>query len=42
MYEEAWTNIINAKHILLVSHVNPDGDTLGSVLALYDTLKKIK
>jgi len=41
MYKEAWTNIINAKHILLVSHVNPDGDTLGSILALYDTLKRL-
>ncbi len=41
MYKEAWANIMNAKHILLVSHVNPDGDTLGSVLALYDTLKRL-
>ena len=40
MYKEAWELISNAKHILLVSHVNPDGDTLGSVLALYDVLKR--
>ncbi|MCF6172357.1 MAG: bifunctional oligoribonuclease/PAP phosphatase NrnA [Campylobacteraceae bacterium] len=40
MYKKAWINIINAKHILLVSHVDPDGDTLGSVLALYDVLKR--
>jgi len=40
MYKEAWKLIGDARHILLVSHVNPDGDTLGSVLALYDVLKK--
>ncbi len=40
MYKEAWRLIGDAKHILLVSHVNPDGDTLGSVLALYDVLKR--
>ncbi len=41
MYKDAWAVIIEARHILLVSHVNPDGDTLGSVLALYDILKKM-
>ena len=41
MYKEAWELIGDAKHILLVSHVNPDGDTLGSVLALYDALKRV-
>ncbi len=40
MYKEAWRLISDAKHILLVSHINPDGDTLGSVLALYDVLKR--
>jgi len=41
MYKEAWRLIDDAKHILLVSHVNPDGDTLGSVLALYDVFKRL-
>lgn len=40
MYKKAWQTIIGAEHILLVSHVNPDGDTLGCVLALYDALKR--
>jgi len=40
MYQKTWKYIINSKHILLVSHVNPDGDTLGSVLAMYDALKR--
>jgi len=30
-----------AQKILLVSHVNPDGDALGSLLALYWVLKKL-
>lgn len=34
-------NIIkNAKKILLLSHVNPDGDTLGSMCALYSMILK--
>lgn len=41
MYQKAWENITNSKHILLVSHVSPDGDTLGSALALYDVLKRL-
>jgi len=41
MYKDAWSAISDAKHILLVSHVNPDGDTVGSVLALYDVLKRL-
>lgn len=32
--------IEKAKKILIVSHINPDGDTLGSSLALYLALKK--
>lgn len=33
-------NIIkNSKNILLVSHINPDGDTLGSVCAMYSLIK---
>lgn len=32
--------IKNAKKILLLSHVNPDGDTLGSMCAMYSMIKK--
>ncbi|MBQ7126941.1 bifunctional oligoribonuclease/PAP phosphatase NrnA [bacterium] len=32
--------IKNAKKILLLSHVNPDGDTLGSMCALYSMIYK--
>ena len=38
MYKQAWQKMLNAEHIVLVSHVHPDGDTLGSALALYDVL----
>lgn len=38
MYKQAWQKMVDAKHIVLVSHVHPDGDTLGSTLALYDVL----
>jgi len=31
-------SIKNAKNILLVSHINPDGDTLGSMCALYSII----
>ncbi len=41
MYKKAWQEIVDARHILLVSHVSPDGDTLGSVLALYDIIKRL-
>ena len=30
--------IQNAKNILIISHVNPDGDTLGSMSALYQVI----
>lgn len=39
MYKQAWQTIKNANSILLVSHVHPDGDTLGGALALYSVLK---
>ena len=41
MYKEAWGKILDAKHIVLVSHIHPDGDTIGSSLALYNTLKNL-
>ena len=31
-------NIKNAKNILIVSHINPDGDTLGSMCGLYSII----
>lgn len=41
MYQEAWKRMLEANHIVIVSHVHPDGDTLGSVLALYDVLIRV-
>lgn len=32
-------NIKSSKNILLISHINPDGDTLGSMCALYSLIK---
>ncbi len=40
--KKAWYKIISSNRILLVSHVYPDGDTIGSVLALYLVLKQLK
>ncbi len=40
VYKEFWNIASSYNYILLVSHKNPDGDTLGSVLALYDVLKR--
>ncbi|OQX74492.1 MAG: hypothetical protein B6D59_02290 [Campylobacteraceae bacterium 4484_4] len=39
MYQEAWDLIKKSRHILLVSHIHPDGDTLGSAVALYEALR---
>ncbi len=39
MYREAWNLISKSRHIVLISHINPDGDALGSSLALYPLLK---
>lgn len=39
MYKKAWQRIKEAKSIVLSSHVLPDGDTLGSTLALYNVIK---
>lgn len=38
MYKAFWDLIDHHHYITLVSHVNPDGDTLGSALALYPRL----
>jgi len=40
MYKEAWDKIINARYIVIVSHIHPDGDTIGSTLALFSALKE--
>ncbi|WP_187648067.1 DHH family phosphoesterase [Nitrosophilus labii] len=41
MYKEAYEVIKNSKSIVLISHINPDGDALGSSLALLPVLKKM-
>lgn len=41
MYKQAWEKINNAHYIVIVSHVYPDGDTLGSSLGLFQALKSI-
>ncbi len=41
MYQEAWRLITQSRYITLISHVNPDGDALGSSLALYPILKEM-
>lgn len=33
--DEIVNKIINVKNIIMTSHINPDGDALGSILALY-------
>ena len=41
MVMERLNNIIkNSKNILLISHINPDGDTLGSMCGLYFLIKE--
>ncbi len=37
--EQLDSNIKNSKNILLVSHINPDGDTLGAMCGLYSLIK---
>lgn len=39
MYQKAWHLITQSKRIVLISHFNPDGDALGSMLSLYPILK---
>jgi phosphoesterase RecJ-like protein len=41
-YDKFKTLIANNKRILLLSHQNPDGDAIGSVLAMYALLKAMK
>ena len=37
--EQIDSSIKNSKNILLVSHINPDGDTLGSMCGMYSFIK---
>jgi len=38
---QGFDNLIkNSKNILIISHVNPDGDTLGTMCALYSIIQK--
>jgi phosphoesterase RecJ-like protein len=41
LYKRVWESIKEAESIVLVSHINPDGDTLGSALAMQAILKKM-
>jgi len=41
-FKEAWEKIISSNNIVLISHINPDGDALGSSLSLYPILKRLK
>ncbi|WP_458700825.1 DHH family phosphoesterase [Sulfurospirillum sp. 1307] len=42
MYKIVWNKILEAKHIVLLSHIHPDGDTLGANLGLYSVLKSMQ
>jgi len=41
LFKKAWDKIAQAQNIVLISHINPDGDALGSSLSLYPVLKKM-
>jgi phosphoesterase RecJ-like protein len=41
IHKKIWEEIKKAHNILLVAHLNPDGDALGSELSLYPILKKM-
>jgi phosphoesterase RecJ-like protein len=41
MYKQAWDKILDAKSIVIASHIHPDGDTIGSSLGLYSVLKEL-
>ncbi len=40
IFKEAWEKIKKSDNIVLIAHINPDGDALGSSLSLYSILKK--
>jgi len=41
MYKKIWNKIKESDNIVLISHINPDGDALGSSLSMYNILKKL-
>jgi len=41
MYKKIWNKIVESDNIVLISHVNPDGDALGSSLSMYNILKNM-
>jgi phosphoesterase RecJ-like protein len=41
IYKQIWDKIQQADNILLIAHINPDGDALGSSLSLYPILKRM-
>ena len=41
IYKQIWDKIEKAENIMLIAHINPDGDALGSSLSLYPILKKM-
>jgi len=41
MYKKIWNKIEESDNIVLISHLNPDGDALGSSLSVYNILKKM-
>lgn len=42
MFENIIDKILSNQSILIISHINPDGDTCGSALALYQALVNLK
>ncbi|NWF66128.1 MAG: bifunctional oligoribonuclease/PAP phosphatase NrnA [Campylobacterales bacterium] len=42
MYHEVWQQILSSNKIVILSHINPDSDAIGSSLALYNALKGFK
>jgi phosphoesterase RecJ-like protein len=41
LHSQVWELIKNSHYITLISHINPDGDTLGGALSFYPWLKKM-
>ncbi len=41
LHEQVWKLIDESHYITLITHINPDGDTLGSALSFYPSLKQM-
>jgi len=41
LHDQVWELIKKSHYITLISHINPDGDTLGGALSFYPSLKKM-